>query len=259
MLTPHALSWEYLVVLLPMYCCHSRRDATTLTDMGEQDWLEQGHGSGAGLQPMIKGSIRRTGERASIRSVLRGRDSAPRRSHRRTKAMVGWLLYCCTAVGGSAAAWTVRETLFPSLGAPTTRSVWENPRVDTTVTTEPASPSTESSVVLALAADAIVATTQSSVEPQTVPSASPPTNSVDNSGSGKAPTTGTTLADDPSSGPGPGTTVDDHSTDTSTPQSSSPGSVDTSTPDPSTSDSSGDSSGKGQGGSGAGGGGPPSP
>ena len=180
--------------------------------------------------------------------------------------MVGWLLYCCTAVGGSAAAWTVRETLFPSLGAPTTRSVWENPRVDTTVTTEPASTSTENSVVLAvLAVDTTVATTQSSVEAQTVPSASLPsdgsTNSVDNSGSGsdKSPVTGTTLAENPSSGPGPGTTVDDHSTDTSTPQSSSPGSVDTSTPDPSTSDSSGDSSGKGKGGSGGGGGGADDP
>jgi hypothetical protein len=231
--------------------------------MGEQDWLEQGHGSGAGLQPMIKGSIRQTRERASIRSVLRGSASAPRRSRRRTKALVGWLLYCCTAVGGTAAAWTVRETLFPSLGAPTTRSVWENPKVDTTVTTAPASTATESSVVLALAADTTVATTQSSVEPQTVPSASPPTSSVDNSGSGKTPT-GTTIADNPSSGPGPGTTVDDHSTDTSTPQASSPSSADTSTTpsssDPSTSDSSGDSSGKGKGGSGGGGGDdPPSP
>ncbi len=229
--------------------------------MGEQDWLEQGHGSGAGLQPMIKGSIRRTGERASIRSVLRGSDAPPRRSRRRTKAMVGWLLYCCTAVGGSAAAWTVRETLFPSLGAPTTRSVWENPRVDTTVTTEQASASTESSVALAALAVDTVATTQATVDAQPVPSASPSTNAVDNSGSGKAPTTGTTLAENPSSGPGPGTTVDDHSTDTSTPDSPSGADTSTSSPNsgPSTSNLDGDSSGKGKGASGGGDHDPPSP
>ena len=74
---------------------------------------------------MIKGSSSRAVDRVSIRSVLRGTDSAEAANcrRRRNKALVGWLLYCATAVGGTAAAFTVRETLFPSLGAPTNKGV----------------------------------------------------------------------------------------------------------------------------------------
>ena len=64
--------------------------------MGVDDleWLEHGHGGGEGLQPMIKGSTARAADRVSIRSVLRGSDGAPpRATRRRTKALVGWLLY----------------------------------------------------------------------------------------------------------------------------------------------------------------------
>jgi hypothetical protein len=86
---------------------------------------------------MIKGSSA-AGARASIRQTLRGGDASTgrRRVRRRTKALVGWMLYCLTAVGGTAAAWTVRETLFPALGAPTQRSTLESPA------TEPRSPGT---------------------------------------------------------------------------------------------------------------------
>ncbi len=223
--------------------------------MGDQDWLERGHGSGAGLQPMIKGSSGRVGDRVSIRSVLRGAD-APRRTRRRTKALVGWLLYCCTAVGGTAGAWTVRETLFPSLGAPTTRSVWENPRVDTPVTTEHGSRSTESTEGLETAAiETVVDTTQPSITDQTAPSDSssgevPGIPVADNgSGSGKTPATGTTIAADPSSDPGPGTTIADDPSDTSSSISPTNGdSTTTTNAGPDTSDSSsgsGENSGKG--------------
>ena len=195
---------------------------------------------------MIKGSTRRVGDRVSIRSVLRGADAPRRGTRRRTKALVGWLLYCCTAIGGTAAAWTVRETLFPSLGAPTTRSVWEHPSLSAPSTTEQSTTSTEARPIVitkALVANS-VATTQSSIDQQTVPSASStgaPDNSVNSQGTGSG---------------GPGTSVVDDPTDTSVPHSGPTTSVDptssTSNPGPSTSDSDGDSdgdsSGKGSGG-----------
>jgi hypothetical protein len=101
-------------------------------DMGEDDWLERGHGGGEGLKPLIKDSSDRAPDRVSIRGVLRG-TTPPPKPRRRTKALVGWLLYCATAVGGTAAAFTVRDTLFPSLGAPTKRGVWATSNVDTTL------------------------------------------------------------------------------------------------------------------------------
>ena len=187
-----------------------------------------GHGGGEGLRPMVKGSSGRAVDRVSIRTVLRGGEVAPSRMpRRRTKALVGWLLYCCTAVGGTAAAFTVRDTLFPSLGAPTRRAVWANATAETTLTTEHGSSSTSQPVetVTATAIPATTASTPESVEPQTVPSVSDdsqgPSTSVTGHGpSNGVPPTGTTVAN-PSSGPGPGTTVDDRPTDTSTPTSAS--------------------------------------
>ncbi len=124
-----------------MYCCQSLGLPATLVVVGDQDWLDKGHGAGEGLQPMIKRSAPHAFDRVSIRSVLRGTDAPKPRNSRRNKALVGWLLYCATAVGGTAAAFTVRDTLFPSLGAPTDNRVWPNP--DTTLTTEHGSASTD--------------------------------------------------------------------------------------------------------------------
>lgn len=179
---------------------------------------------------MIKGSTARAAERVSIRSVLRGSEgAAPRVSRRRTRALVGWLLYCFTAVGGTAAAFTVRDTLFPALGAPTRPALWAS-NVDSTLSTEHGSSSTEGkeSALEAITVPATTATTVApSIEDQTVPTSSAsgqgPDTSVDNRGpGGDGPATGTTVVG-PSSGPGsgPGTTVDDHGTDTSTPASAS--------------------------------------
>ncbi len=220
----------------------------TLFDVGEQDWLERGHGGAEGLRPLIKGSAGRVGERASIRSVLRGADAVTRRrgTRRRTKALVGWMLYCCTAVGGMAAAFTVRDTLFPSLGAPTTRSLWVNSTADTTAVAEPGSTSSaqlEATVVNSTEVAATVATTQSSLGDQSVdssssgPGSSSTTNTIDDHGGGgdggnrgnggnggnggNVPETGTTLAGPSSSGNGgPVTTIDAGSTGTSTPDTS---------------------------------------
>ena len=215
---------------------------------------------------MIKGSTARAAERVSIRSVLRGSDSAaPRASRRRTKALVGWLLYCCTAVGGTAAAFTVRDTLFPSLGAATKPAIWGNSS-DTTLETEHGSSSTEGKEAT-LEAITVPATTASSIEAQTVPASSAssegPGSSVDNRSPGDGPATGTTVVGPSSSGPGPGTTVDDHPTESSTPGSAStPTSADAtptsaSTPGPSATDP-GHQGGKGGGSGGGSPGGPPS-
>ena len=221
---------------------------------------------------MIKGSTARSTERVSIRSVLRGSDgAAPRPSRRRTKALVGWLLYCCTAVGGTAAAFTVRDTLFPSLGAATKPAIWANSS-DTTLVTEHGSSSTQATEA-ALEAITVPATTAStlasSIEAQTVPASSAssegPESSVDNRGPGNdGPSTGTTVVSPTSSGPGPGTTVDAHPTESSTPGSAStPTSADAtptsaSTPGPSVSDP-GHQGGMGGGGGGGGGGSPGGP
>ncbi|MEO8266738.1 MAG: hypothetical protein ABI706_14645 [Ilumatobacteraceae bacterium] len=239
--------------------------------MGDQDWLDKGHGGGEGLRSMIRGSTEAVAERASIRNVLRGSDAAgPRASRRRTKALVGWLLYCFTAVGGTAAAFTVRDTLFPSLGAPTRAAIWANSS-DTTLASEHGSSSTEGkeATLEAITVPATTASTlASSIEAQPVPASSAsnegPDNSVDHRGPGSdGPATGTTVVGPSSSGPGPGTTVDDHPTERSTPGSvSTPTSADAtptsaSTPGPSATDP-GQQSGKGGGGGGSPGGPPPS-
>lgn len=226
--------------------------------MGDQDWLDEGHGAGESLQSMIKGSSPVAVDRASIRSVLRGTDSAkPRASRRRNKALVGWLLYCFTAVGGTAAAFTVRDTLFPSLGAPTTPKVWDQ-GTDTTATTEHGSSSAANSETT-VATTVVVTTIAASVESETIPTvASPegPASSIDNRGpSGAvAPAPGTTVADSSTKGPGPGTTVADNPTDTSTPATTpnSAGAPVTSASTPADPADGGHQNGKGGGSSGGG-------
>jgi hypothetical protein len=242
-----------------------------------EDWLETGHGGGEDLRPMIKGSSRRAPDRVSIRGVLRGADSSRSpKQRKRSKALVGWLLYCATAVGGTAAAFTVRDTLFPQLGAPTRKAVWQSSNVDTTLTTEQGSSTTHRASTTATdeVTTTVLVTTASAppqlaAEAQTVPSVSNkgPSNSVDNrgpsGGGGGVPATGTTIAsDEPSQGPGPGTTVaedKEKGTDSSTPTSAStpgspstpPSSADvTSASPPTSSDGTSPNHGKGKGGGG---------
>jgi hypothetical protein len=206
--------------------------------VGDQDWLDKGHGGGEGLRPMIKGTSGHAPDRVSIRSVLRGGEVAQsRRPRRRTKALVGWLLYCCTAIGGTAAAFTVRDTLFPQLGAPTRTNVWANSNADTTLSTEHgfgSSTQPDTTAVETTVAATTVSAPAQSVETQADPVAtdsnSGPGNSVENTvdshrpNSGAVPQTGTTIDDNPSGGPGPGTTIADDPTDSSTPNST-PGSA----------------------------------
>lgn len=258
--------------------------------MGEQDWLEHGHGSGDTLQPMIK-SAGGNGQRVSIRQVLRGSNSPVGRfrPRRRTKVLVGWLAYCLTAVGGTAAAWTVREALFPS-GGPSTKSVWVNPGHDTVPPAKDdsdeaiVSPTTVAQVAAGVTvaplaggvADAAAAVSSSlpggdGASP-TVPSGAQSANP--GSGTGAAPSAGTPAAPRPvtatttevgnnggQAGPGP-TTAPVVPPTTPGPKATQPTIPDPPTsqapnasPPPATADTVPDESGKGKGGGGGGNGG----
>lgn len=203
---------------------------------------------------MIKSTARRAVDRVSIRSVLRGGEvRLPRKQRRRTKALVGWLLYCCTAVGGTAAAFTVRDTLFPQLGGPS-QALWVSPSPEVPRRTEHGSSSTEGPDTTPVTVDAaIVAASEGPVpdyspDAQTVPSASSPNADqvvVDNRSpsAGAGPPTGSGVPQGPDGGHGtivdvnptvtsnssPGTSADPTSTTVSTP--SSPASTSTTTPD----------------------------
>jgi len=227
--------------------------------VGDEDWLERGHGGGESLRPLIKGSPDRAADRVSVRAVLLGASAAAKRPpRRRTKALVGWLLYCATAVGGTAAAFTVRDTLFPSLGAPTKAATWLNPAVAADGTTE--HNTTPAPLTDAVAGAVLVETdptvTSSSVEAQTVPSASEqgPDSSIDGRGPSTRSGPGTTVDDNPSRGPAPGTTVDGDDPEPTSPTGGDPHDDDpvttvTHTPDPSAPTTT-DASGKGKGGGG---------
>ena len=260
---------EVAVVVLPLSSIRTRSDTTTLKSVGEIDWLERGHGGGDGLRPMIKGAAGRVADRVSIRSVLRGGDiRTARKPRRRTKLLVGWLVYCCIAVGGTAAAFTVRATLFPQLGGPT-QALWVSPAPAVPLTTEHGATSTEGDTTpLAIQAAVILAAVEpdgpsSSVDAQTVPSASSPDadqgNANDDRGRGAnaGPSTGTIVAQGP--GGGHGTIVDE--TPTIAPNSE-PGTSGDPTTTVSTTGTSGPTTtvpdvdgGKGKGGGGGGGGG----
>src|SRR3954453_9294205 len=257
------------MVVVPLYRCQWLYRLSRLLPVGNEDWLERGHGGGESLRPLIKSSSDRAADRVSVRAVLRGATAAAKRPpRRRTKALVGWLLYCATAVGGTAAAFTVRDTLFPSLGAPTQAGTWLNTqtRPDETIEHNSPPPPRTDAVAGAVLVEADPSVTASSVDDQAVSSSSDqgPGSSIDNH---RAPTTrsgpgtGTTVHVNPSSGPAPGTTVDgDDPEETphtgTTPHDNDPVTTVTTTADPSvptTTDP--DHKGKGGGGGDSGGGG----
>jgi len=210
---------------------------------------------------MIKGSAGKGADRVSVRAVLRGVPAAAKRPpRRRTKALVGWLIYCSVAVGGTAAAFTVRDTLFPAIGsAPRPRNVWGNDAVAADETTEHNStpvPGTEvfEQVVLTETDPSASAT---SIDDATVPSVSNegPGSSIDSHGPGTQTGPNTTVDDNPNRGPGPGTTVDDHDPEATSPTTPAhdddPATTATTTPDPNvTGTTVADNSGKGKGGGG---------
>jgi len=215
---------------------------------------------------MIKGSSTRGAERVSVRAVLRGVPAAAKRPpRRRTKALVGWLIYCAVAVGGTAAAFTVRDTLFPSLGggspAANPKGVWgDNKPPETSEHDSTPAPGAEA-VDAAILVETDPTVTASSVDDATLPSVSNegPATSIDSHGPSTRTGPNTTVDDNPNRGPGPGTTVDDHdpeATSPTTPHDDETGTTATTTPDPSgPATTVADNSGKGKGGGGGGGGG----
>ena len=80
-------------------------------------WLDSGHGDGESLAHV-------TGVPARDVVAPSDRGSASWNS-RSTKAVVG-ALATLALIGSAGTAYAIRETLFPSLGAPTSRSVWTN-------------------------------------------------------------------------------------------------------------------------------------
>lgn len=236
------------MVVLPLYRCELFVETTTLIPMGEQDWLETGHGAGDGLQPLVKGPVAAAG-RVSIRQVLRGTDAPVtprRRPRRRTKALVGWLVYSMTAVGGTAAAWTVRETLFPSLGAPPAPQLWgETNPVTTSPSPDTVAPSTSVVDTSVVTTTVLPAETAPAPIETVVQETAPPVAAVEED---NAPGTGTTLAaGPPANDPTPATPAP------TAPASSVDDRPQTSPSSPETSDDSDDNSGKGKGGGGGGG------
>jgi uncharacterized membrane protein YgcG len=225
--------------------------------------LERGHGGGEGLRPLIKGSSTKGADRVSVRAVLRGVPTATKRPpRRRTKALVGWLIYCGVAAGGTAAAFTVRDTLFPALGsAPNSEKVWDNDPAahETTEHNSTPAPGTDA-FDQAVLVETDPSVTASSVDDATVPSVSNegPGSSIDGHGPGTQSGPNTTVDDNPNRGPGPGTTVDDHDPEatspTSVPHDDDPVTSATTTPDPNAPGTTvADNSGKGKGGGGGGG------
>jgi len=81
-------------------------------------WLDRGHGDGESLV-----QVAGVPARDMIRRSDRGSAGWNSRS---TKAIVG-ALATAALIGSAGTAYAIRETLFPTLGAPTSRSVWSNP------------------------------------------------------------------------------------------------------------------------------------
>jgi hypothetical protein len=151
----------------------------------------------------------------AIRDVLQ---TGPRVHRRRLRLSSGALIGVALA-GSIGAVTAVNATLFPSLGRPTTESVWQNPgKVPSTEAegTEPTTPrATPVLVVEPTAPPVVSAESARALTTTTVPASSDaPTSSVDvlavaqpttaqptGSGSGSGTVTGTTIATVPASAP----------------------------------------------------------
>src|SRR4029079_15842400 len=81
-------------------------------------WLDEGHGDGESLAPV-------TGVPSQDLVDLSDRGSAT--WHSRSSKVAVAALAVVAVVGSAGTAYAIRETLFPSFGAPTSSSVWSNP------------------------------------------------------------------------------------------------------------------------------------
>ena len=127
-------------------------------------WLDQGHGDGESLAPV-------TGVPSQDLVDLSDRGSATWHS-RSGKAAVA-ALAVVTLLGSAGTAYAIRETLFPSLGAPTSRSVWQNPppadaeaEATTSTVSTTSTSSTVPSTTVPVDTSLVVSDTVTSVEDQ---------------------------------------------------------------------------------------------
>jgi hypothetical protein len=150
----------------------------------------------------------------AIRDVLQ---TGPRVHRRRLRLSSGALIGVALA-GSIGAVTAVNATLFPSLGRPTTESVWQNPgKVPSTEAegTEPTTPRATPVLVVEPTAPPVVSAESARALTTTLPASSDaPTSSADvlavaqpttakptGSGSGSGTVTGTTIATVPASAP----------------------------------------------------------
>ena len=96
-------------------------------------WLDVGHGDGQLLAPV-------SGSRPPTSTALPVSGTAVQAS--RTSRIIVAAIAAMALAGSSGTAYAIRETLFPSIGAPTPRSVWQNPVPADESTDEVVSPST---------------------------------------------------------------------------------------------------------------------
>jgi hypothetical protein len=150
------------------------------------NWLDQGHGDGESLVPVA-------GVPSRDMAVSSDRGSAGWHS-RSGKAVIA-ALAAAALIGSAGTAYAVRETLFPSLGSPTSPSVWANP-VPASVPAETTVPAVTSST-----------STTTSTVPVTVPADTvPPVTTLTSVPAGTSPAvvsnTVTTVEDNPEAGHG---------------------------------------------------------
>ena len=142
-------------------------------------WLDQGHGDGESLVPV-------TG--APSRDMVASSDDRPASWYSRSGKAVVVALAAAALIGSAGTAYAVRETLFPSLGSPTSPSVWANP-VPASVPAETTAPAVTTTST----------TSTTSTVPVTVPADTvPPVTSVPAGASPVVvPNTVTTVEDHP--------------------------------------------------------------
>ena len=140
-------------------------------------WLDGGHGDGESLAPV-------TGvpARDIVDSSDRGAASWNSRS---SKALVAALV-AVALIGSTGTAYAVRETLFPSLGAPTSPSVWSNtpPAEEPAEVTVAREASSTSTVPVVPPVTSVPVDTSPAPESVTVTSVEDHTRAVESQGSG---------------------------------------------------------------------------
>jgi len=121
-------------------------------------WLDDGHGDGHSLAP-VKSVL------APGNAVAELRRNGARRS--RPSGVVAAAVAVVALIGSAGTAYAVRGTLFPSLGAPTARSVWQN-----------FAPVDEPAAVAVMPSKSSRPSTTTSATSATLPSTTTPTDSI---------------------------------------------------------------------------------